>query len=203
MSTLPPTLGGFPPPPPDPLRRFTVAEYQAMVGAGILTQDDLVELLEGLIVMKMPRNPPHDLALELTLRAFLALLPTGFAVRSQSAIATLDSQPEPDLAVARGGPRTYANRHPGPTDVCLVIEVSDSTLARDRGVKARLYARAGIPCYWIVNLVDGQVEISTDPTGPDPSPSYRTRQDFRPGTAVPLVIDGQQLGQIAVADLLP
>ena len=83
--------------------------------------------------------------------------------------------------------------------MALLVEISESTLATDRGEKLRTYAKAAIPIYWIVNLVDRQVEVYTGPGVDD----YATRQDFLPGQQVPLVIDGQQLGQIAVDDILP
>jgi Uma2 family endonuclease len=94
-------------------------------------------------------------------------------------------------------------RHPAPQDTGLVVEVSDSTLQDDRTLKARLYARSAIPVYWIINLIAGQVEVYTDPTGPDPSPAYRQRQDYSAADAVPLVLDGVEVARIPVRDLLP
>ena len=87
--------------------------------------------------------------------------------------------------------------------MALVIEVLDSTLARDRTLKARLYANAGIPFYWIVNLIDSRIEVYSSSTGPDASPSYRHRQELTKSDFVDLIIDGHILGQIAVAELLP
>jgi Uma2 family endonuclease len=81
--------------------------------------------------------------------------------------------------------------------------VSDSSLAQDRGVKKRLYAAARIPVYWIVNLLERQIEVYTDPSGPADQPDYRNRQDFAVSDSVPFVIDGRELGRIAVVDLLP
>jgi hypothetical protein len=188
---------------PYPVRRFTVDEYHQMIQAGILTEDDPVELLEGWIVLKMPRNPPHDMGIELAEDAVLARLPAGWRVRVQMAITTADSEPEPDLAVVRGSIRSNPGRHPVPEDIGIVIEVADTTLNRDRTDKSRLYARAGIISYWVINLVDRQVEVYTDPSGPDANPSYRQRRDYGIQDSVPFVLDGQQLGQIPVRDLLP
>ncbi|MEO6810157.1 MAG: Uma2 family endonuclease [Isosphaeraceae bacterium] len=190
--------------PPVPVRRFTVDEYHRMIQTGILGPNDRVELLEGWIVPKMPRKPPHDAIVSLILNRVLApRLPDGWFARGQSAITTADSEPKPDLAVVRGAERDYLTRHPEPADMALVIEVSDTTLASDRSLKVRLYASAAIPVYWIVNLVDLRIEVFTNPTGPATSPSYRTRQDFGPADLVPLIIDGQDLGPIAGRDLLP
>jgi Uma2 family endonuclease len=186
-----------------PVRRFTVDEYHRMLQHGILADGEPFELLEGFIVPKMTRNPQHDIALELVDEALRGRLPGGWRLRIQSAITTDDSEPEPDLAVVRGDARSRGDRHPGPQDLGLVVEVADTSLAQDRQEKGRLYARAGIACYWIVNLVDRQVEVYTDPTGPGPSPAYRQRHDFAAGDAVPLVLEGNEVTRIAVAEFLP
>jgi Uma2 family endonuclease len=191
------------PPAHLPLRWFTVAEYHQLIQIGLLTEDDHVELLEGWIVHKMARNPPHDTSLRRTQNQIERLLPIGWDWRMQFAITTPDSEPEPDLAIVRGDVDTYAKRHPGPQDIGTLIEVADSTLSLDRGDKARLYARAGIVIYWIVNLVDRQVEVYTEPTGPTATPQYRQRQDYTVADAVPFILDGQQVALIPVQDLLP
>jgi Uma2 family endonuclease len=193
-----PAFGGY-----QSLRRFSVDEYHRMIQAGILDEDDPVELLEGYVVLKMPRNPPHDTALQLVRKRIEALLQPGWDTRIQSAVTLPDSEPEPDVAVVRGDERTYATRHPGPADVGLLVEVSDSTLQRDRDDKGRIYARAGIPAYWIVNLIDRQVEVLSGPSGPAPTPAYVQRQVFPGGTAVALVLDGNVIGAVAVQSLLP
>jgi Uma2 family endonuclease len=184
-------------------RRFTVAEYHEIIRAGILTEDDNLELIEGYLVHKMSRNPPHDGSLYATQAALLRLIATGWVCRIQCAITLSDSEPEPDLAIVRGDVRTYFTRHPGPADFGIVIEVADATLTSDRLDKARMYAKASIPEFWIVNLIDRQVEVYTAPSGPGATPAYAKRQDYPNGASVPLVLDGKQLGQLPVADLLP
>jgi hypothetical protein len=200
--TAPPVPGMFAL-PPGPVRKFTVDEYHRMIQAGILTEDDPVELLEGWIIPKMPRNPPHDGTLELCEDAIRPLLPPGWKVRGQSATTTADSEPEPDLIVAAGSGRSHLTRHPEPHEIAVVIEVADTPLAHDRRDKGRAYARAGLVCYWIVNLPDRQVEVYTDPTGPDVNPAYRQRQDYWVNDAVPLVINGQEVARVPVSQLLP
>ncbi len=189
--------------PPFPVRRFTVDEYHWMIDAGFFVENENFELLEGWIVPEMTRNPPHDVAIGVTQVALQGLLPPGWALRVQSAITTDDSEPEPDIAVVRGSLRDYVNHHPGPAEIGLLVESSDASLERDREVKAPLYARARIPVYWILNLVDMRIEVYSDPSGPGLEPSYRRRQDYGPDEAVPLVLDGQEIAQIAVRDLLP
>ena len=194
---LPPAL----PPANAFLRRFTVDEYHRMIDAGILTEDDPVELLEGWVRYKMPRNPRHDTRLDVTKQALMAVLPSAWWVRDQKAITLSDSEPEPDLTVVPAPARKYEDHHPGPGEIALVIEVANSTLDFDRVEKSRIYAAAGIPIYWIVNLVDNQVEVFTDPTGPCPHPAYRRRTDFKPGDTVPVQLAGQIVASVAVTDL--
>jgi hypothetical protein len=188
--------------PPFQVRRFTVDEYHRMIQAKVLAEDDRVELLEGWIVAKMPHNPTHDATIDQTHEVLRPQLPAGWRIRIQSAVTTDDSEPEPDLVVVLGPASRYSARHPGPRDVALVVEVADSSLAYDREVKARLYARAQIATYWIMNLVDLQVEVYGDPSGPTANPGYRQHQTYRAGDVVPLVIAGQSLGPIAVRDFL-
>ena len=111
----------------------------------------------------------------------------GWFCRGQSAITTAAQRAG---AGYRRGSRirasTTSSRHPGPADMALVIEVADSSLPDDRSLKARIYAAAAVPVYWIVNLVDHQVEVYTDPTGPDAAPVYRARQDYQAGDLDPV-----------------
>jgi Uma2 family endonuclease len=198
LVTLPP--GGF---GGVPIRRFTVDEYHRLLAAGILPDGENTELLAGIIVPHMTRNAPHDGTVAATADAIRRRLPAGWTDRVQSALTTADSEPEPDVAIVRGGPRDWFTRHPGPQDTGLVVEVADTSLPGDRGLKAEIYARAAIPIYWIVNLVAGQVEVYTNPTGPVPAPRYQQRDDYGPGDAVPLVLDGVEIARIPVHDLLP
>ena len=189
--------------PGENIWRFTVPEYHEMVRTGLLTEDDPVELLEGWLVVKMPKKPPHRLATQLTRQALERTVPPGWFVDSQEPVTTDDSEPEPDVTVVRGDPRHYAERHPGPEDVALVVEVADATLKRDQGLKLRVYAQAGLSVYWIVNLIDRQLEVYTQPSGPTEEPGYGSQQDFGPSDAVPVVIDGQEVAHVTVGDLLP
>jgi Uma2 family endonuclease len=185
------------------IARFSVARYQRMVETGILTADDKVELLENYVVLKMPRNPRHDSTIQRMLRPLMRSLPAAWDIRIQSAVALADSQPEPDFAFVRGSAADYENRHPGPTDTGLVIEVADSSLLRDQRDKTRIYARGGIPWYWIINLVDRRIEVYSQPSGPVVIPAYQSFQTYQPGDAVPLVLDDAPVGTVPAAELLP
>jgi Uma2 family endonuclease len=180
-----------------------VDRYQKMIEAGILTSEDKVELLENYVVLKMPRNPPHDGTIDLITETLMPVVPKGWRLRIQLTVVLTDSQPEPDFSIVRGDARTYMTRHPGPADVGMIIEVADSSLLRDQRDKTRIYARGGIPCYWIVNLVDGRIEVYSQPSGPTAVPAYGAFQVYQPGDVVPLVLDGGVVGSIPVAELLP
>jgi Uma2 family endonuclease len=189
------------------LYRLSVEQYHAMIRAAILTEDDSVELLEGLLVPKMSKNPPHIVATELLQRALSRVVPEGWYVSMQNPLTTKSSEPEPDAKVVKGDPRTYLKRKPGPRNVPIAIEVADNSLRRDRTVKKRIYAAAGIPSYWIINLIDQCVEVYTEPTGPataqNPRPDYRKVRTLGPGESLVVVLGGHEVGKIAVRDLLP
>jgi Uma2 family endonuclease len=174
-----------------------------MVESGILTDDDPVELLEGWLVSKMPKNPPHRLTTRLIREALEGIVPAGWYIDSQEPVTFTDSEPEPDVMIIRGQPRDYLDRHPGPYDLALVVEVADLTLRRDQTDKKRLYARAGVPVYWVVNLPTGRIEIYSDPTGPAKKPDYRQQQNYSRGDTLPVVIGGMEVGRLPVEALLP
>jgi Uma2 family endonuclease len=174
-----------------------------LTALGFLTEDDAVELLEGCLVLKKPRNPPHDGTLHWVHKRVAKVLPQGWDLRVQSAVRLSDSEPEPDVAIVREDPAGYTMRHPTAADVGLLIEVSDSSLAGDRTDKGRIYACAAIAHCWILNLVDRQVEVYASPTGPTAMPVYSQRQDYRLGQTVMLTLDGRAIADIAVQDLLP
>jgi len=188
------TIAGF--------RRFSVAEYHRLCEIGLLTEDDDIELLEGYLINKMSRNPPHDGVLSDLAEILGAQRPHDWRIRSQCAITLPDSEPEPDLALVRPDPDRYRNRHPYPADVGLVIEVSDSSLEGDRQDKCRIYARAGLVRYWIVNIPDRQIEVYEQPSGPTAAPAYALRTDYRHGDNLPFILDGTIVATLAVQDLL-
>jgi Uma2 family endonuclease len=183
--------------------RLSVAQYHAMAQAGVLTDDDPIELLEGWLVTKMTKNPPHRIATRLTQQTLERIVPEGWYVDAQEPVTIGTSEPEPDVVVIRGNTRDYHDRHSGPDDLALVIEVADATLQRDRGIKQRIYARAKIPVYWIINLPERQLECYSDPSGATRVPAYHQRQDLALDDRVPVVIEGLEVGQIVVRDLLP
>lgn len=145
-------------------RRFNITEYYQMAKAGILKPDDRVELIEGEIVTMSPIGSQHASCVSRLVKCLLPLVGDSGVVTVQNPIR-LDNftEPEPDLSVSKYRADFYAAHHPTPADVLLVIEVADTTLRFDQRVKTRLYARAGIPEVWIVDIVHEQIIRYTDP----------------------------------------
>ena len=182
------------------LPHLTVAEYHQLGEEGILGED--VELLEGLVVEKMPKNPRHVTVVKRLRRLLEAMFKGRWEVNSQDPVTFSASEPEPDVVVIRGTAEDYAMRHPGPADVGLLVEVSESTLHRDRGVKKRIYAKASIPVYWIVNLVNNQIEVYTQPSGSTEQPDYESREVIDATSTLPVILDGTVVGTLAAKDIL-
>ena len=177
-------------------RRFTHDEYMRMGEAGILTEDDPVELIHGQIVEMSPENSPHRICIAKANQLFVeALSGTDCFVQPQSTLP-LDAHnaPEPDLAVLRGTPDALME---GELPVVLAVEVADSSLERDRNVKQALYAAAGIPVYWIVNLQARTVEVYTEPE------AERYRERTTRGEDETVSLPGDTDATISVHSLLP
>ncbi len=189
--------------PLDPIWRLRVDQYHEMIRTGILTSDDQVELLEGWLIPKMPKNPPHRIVTKLTHNALEKIIPAGYYIDSQEPITLSDSEPEPDVVIVRGNTRDYQESHPEAEDVLVVIEVSDSTLDKDRGVKKRSYARAGIPIYWIINLIDETCEVYSKPGQSFTESDYQHCQIYNSINEVPVIIDDQEIGRLNLQALLP
>jgi len=183
-------------------RRWTRAEYAKLISTGLLGPGDKIELLGGQLCVSEPQNSPHARAISLGLETIQRALAPGWHVRVQLPIALDDeSEPEPDLAVISGGPRDYTDH---PSRPSLVVEVADSSLALDREHKGSLYARARLPEYWIVNLVDRVLEVYREPA-PDAAAlfgwTYRVALTLGPDKYVtPLAVPS---ARILVADFLP
>lgn len=140
----------------------SVEHYFAMTECGIIAPDDRVELLEGLVVSMAAQSAPHAGTVYLVQERLFRKLPAGTVVRGQSTfLAGRSSAPEPDVVVLPGRAEDYLEEHP--TTAHLVVEVAHSSIIQDRITKAAIYARAGIPCYWIVNLRDRCVEVMREP----------------------------------------
>jgi Uma2 family endonuclease len=187
--------------PPEPVKRWTVEEYHELIRQGTLTEDDPYELLEGWLVTKLPKGTAHDAIIDQLHELIAQLLPKPWRCRTQSAVTLSDGEPEPDGAIVLGPATRYFNRHPGPADIAVIIEVSDTTLQRDRGIKLRSYARAGIPEYWIVNIKARAVEVYTSLKPKRKPPVYAAPRIYSKKENVPVAIEGKACGAIRVEEL--
>ena len=184
-------------------RRWTRAEYDRLIDKGVFQPDERLELLAGHLVVREPQGDPHTLAIELANEALRTAFGPEWRVRVQLPIALDDeSEPEPDVSVAPGPLREDSEAKP--SRLVLVVEIAQSSLTLDREYKASLYARARVPEYWIVNLVDRVLEVYREP-GADPAAPYGWCYTalLRLGPAdwvSPLAAPG---ARIPVADLLP
>jgi Uma2 family endonuclease len=175
---------------------WDVDRYEQAVAAGIFTPDDPIELIDGEIISHMaPQYSPHATATMLAQEALRSAFGAGFAYRIQMPLRLgSKSMPEPDVAVVRGSLRDYTRAHPQSAEI--VVEVADTSLRLDRGRKLQLYAREGIPEYWIVNLGEDCVEVRRRPVGEE----YAEVKICRRGEFIPT---GPDARPVAVADLLP
>ncbi len=185
--------------------RLTVEQYDRMVENGILPETNRFELIFGRIVEKDVKGPKYRVTAGYTERAIQRRLPPGWHTAKEEPIRIPNrkSEPEPDVSVVRGAIEDYEDRHPGPGDVALVIEVTRTSVAKDRKL-ARVYGPGGIPVYWIVNVPKRQLEVYAHPVpGAQVGGAYPPPRILRETEVVDLVIAGQIVGQIPVADLLP
>ena len=183
--------------------RLTVAKYEEMARHGILGPGDKVELLHGMLASKMTIRTPHSNATVKLDRLIESLCGRKWFVRSQQpVIVSDDSMPEPDVSVAQGRMDDYPERHPTAAQTALVVEVADSSLRLDLGVKLALYAAALIPEYWVVDLPGQQLHVHTLPRG-GKKPGYRSTVVLGVADEVPLTLGGEAFGTIRVGDFLP
>jgi len=186
------------PPAPHAPTRITVEDYFRLVETGVLAEDDRVELLEGVIVSMAPSGPPHAVVVAAIGKILTLAVGDRAAVRVQlTFVIPPFSAPEPDIAIVPGSHLDYWKAHP--SRALLLVEVADSSLAQDRLAKSRIYAAAGVPEYWLVNLRHGVVEVLRDP---DPARAlYRSVQRFGRGERIGLAsLPGVE---IDLADLVP
>ena len=145
-------------------RLFNVDEYHWMAKAGIFSEEDRIELIEGAIVTMTPIGPPHSGTVNRLTQLFINRLAEKAVVSVQNPVR-LDSfsEPQPDFAVLKPKKDFYSQELPGPTDVLWLVEIAEASVKSDREIKAPLYAKAGIPEYWLVDLPARAVEVCRDP----------------------------------------
>jgi Uma2 family endonuclease len=182
---------------------FTIDRYYRLIATGCFDETTPLYLWKGQLVEKMTKGRKHARSTTKVSRVLARIVPTGWHIEQEQPIEIADDGvPEPDVAVIRGTEDDYPDRPPTAKDVALLVEVAESSLAEDQGDVLETYAAQGIPVYWIVNLRHRRIEVHTEPTGPADSPSYRAIRHYGPDDEVPVVLDGREVGRIAVRDIL-
>lgn len=181
-----------------PIHRWTLADYHAMIEAGVLNSSHRVELLFGKIVDMHPVGTAHAQTVDKIVENFvIRFAALGHLVRGQNPVTLPNaSEPEPDVCVAAGPRKRYNDVHPGPDDIMLLIEVADSTLKTDRGIKSANYAMAGIQEYWIIDVYGRQILRRTKPD--QTTGTFGAETVFGEGET----ISSLNLGDFLVDDLL-
>ncbi|MBI1748209.1 MAG: Uma2 family endonuclease [Acidobacteria bacterium] len=184
-------------------RRWTREEYYKMAEMGLFKPDEHVQLIEGEIVCRSPQESQQATTILAAAETLGKVFGTQYHVRTQMPLALgPTSEPEPDVAVVSGSWRDYKDEHP--TTALLVVEVAESTLAFDRGVKASLYAKAGIPDYWVLNLIDRSLEARREPVPMPGQPlGYGYRVLLRLDASATISPVAAPDARILVSDLLP
>ncbi len=168
-----------------PVRRFTRKEYHRMGEAGILGEDERVELIDGRIVHMSPIGSQHAACVSLLNRVLRPVEAAAIVRVEDPIILNDDTEPQPDIAVVRFKANLYADAHPHPEDVLLLIEVAETSLEEDRDIKLPRYAASSIPEVWIVNLIANMIEVYCEPLIlANGIPGYRRRTDFHPGEPI-------------------
>ncbi len=184
-------------------RRFSRAEYEKLIDLGVFQPGEAIELIGGELMVAEPQGAAHYTAIMKTAKALEAAFGPGWHARTQGPIGLDDdSEPEPDVAVVPGGPDDYGRAHP--SRPALTVEVAESSLGADRQRKGSLYARAGLPDYWVLNLVDRVLEVYREPAPDSAAPfGWRyARSEVLDASArvTPLAAPGSS---IPVSHLLP
>jgi Uma2 family endonuclease len=179
------------------VRRWTRVEYERLIELGVFRPDERLELIDGALLVREPQGSRHAAAIRRVLDALRPVLGDSWQIDSQLPIALGEGdEPEPDVCVVPRSPDAYRHRHP--TGPVMIVEVAEASY------KSSLYARAGIPEYWVVDVVRNQVEVHREPERAAAAPCgfrYRAITTLRPPhTVIPLVAPGRP---IAIADLLP
>jgi Uma2 family endonuclease len=186
--------------------RLTAAEYFRMVEHDIIPPDRRVGLWEGQLYEKMAKKLPHSVSFGLVVSVLTRSLPEGWCLWPENPILVNDfTAPLPDATVVRGTLRDYLRRgsNPAAADIGLVVELADSSLKKDLTQSLQTYARAGLPVYWVVNLVQNRIEVYSQPRVEGETARYTVAETFEVGKDVPLVLDGREHARIPARDLLP
>ncbi|MEM9777961.1 MAG: Uma2 family endonuclease [Chloroflexota bacterium] len=182
--------------------RMSVETYHQMIEAGAFGEDEAIELIHGYLIKKMPKNRRHAQITQIlfSLLAQLIGFNRGWFLSIQDPITLDDSEPEPDIAIIRGTPADYSN-HPQAADIGIVIEISDSSLEYDRGLKKQMYAINRVAEYWIVNVDTEQIEVYTEPFSQENEAGYSNKSIYLAADQLSVALDDQHFAPITVGSI--
>ena len=193
------------------IERLTVDQFHQMIDSGILREGEPIELIDGILVRKdnsdaggdpMTHGPKHALCVQRVKELDMQVKQHGCHFRQQlPLVLSHNREPEPDVAIVRGTIEDYQDRHPAARECLAAIEVSDSSLEYDRTVKGPIYAAAGIPVYWIVNIPGRRIEVHRSPI--ESEERYAHRAEFGPGDTATLEVGSGVVVSVQVDEILP
>lgn len=188
------------------LYRMTAETFFRAVDADVFPKKARVYLRNGQIYTKMAKKLPHSASTTVVLSALIPVLPEGWTYWIESPILSHEfSAPLPDICLVRGRAQDYLQKgsFPKADEIALVVEIAESSLAEDRGEALADYAKANLPVYWIVNLIDWQVEVYTGPETVGEISRYAHREDYPVGREIPVTIDGVEVARVPAGSILP
>lgn len=183
--------------------RINVRQFEKMIDAGVFPEGVRLELIAGVLV-EMTINEPHSFAVGTLGDLIRPFVPEGYHLREEKPSRTARYwRPEPDIAIVRGVRRDYTQETPNLDRFALIIEVADTSYAKDRSWKWRRYAASGVPYYGILDLNKRRLEVFTQPTDRGKAARYEALTVYGPEDEAPVVVDGVEVGRFRVAEVLP
>jgi len=183
--------------------RFTVEQLMRMIETGVIPDDEDVELIRGRLYRRT-KYEPHNWTVLVLAEALRRMIPEGFYVREEKSLShDPRSLPEPDVAVVRGRLREFRPQPPSTSEAMLLVEVCHHTKRADYHDRLSIYASAGVPSYWVVDVDGRKVAVHTEPTSQGPVGAFARLESFDEDASIPVVLDGREVGRIPVKDFLP
>jgi Uma2 family endonuclease len=183
--------------------RFTVDQFMQMIETGVIPDDEDVELIRGRLHL-LSKYELHNWTVLVLAEALRRIIPDGFYVREEKVLShDQRSMPEPDVAVVRGRLREFRPQPPLTSKAALLVEVCCHTRRADYHDKLSLYASAGVPWYWVVDVDGRKVAVHSEPMRQGPGGAFGRLETFAEGASIPVVLDGHEVGRIPVEEFLP
>ncbi len=183
--------------------RISSDQFERMIETGLIPDGDDLELVRGRLYRRVKKEP-HNFVVGQVAESLRRILPDGFNVREEKSLRhDPRTLPEPDVVVARGRAGEYRPQPPSTSEVPMIVEVCHNSRKADYHDKLRIYATAGVPLYWIVDLHERKIDVYSEPRSSASPASYARLASFSEDSSTPVALDGREIGRIVVKDLLP